>query len=59
MTASTYRALSMICFLSAAVISILNLKRTINLGWKPHPIILLALGLIMFALYRRTVSAKQ
>jgi len=48
MTHGIYRALSVICFLTAAVISILNLRRTWNLGWKTIPVSFIVLGFILF-----------
>jgi hypothetical protein len=59
MPPKTYRALSVFFFLSAAVISILNLKRTMNLGWRSAPFPLFALGFIMVAFARKSASAKQ
>lgn len=59
MAPNTYRAISVLFFLSAAVVSILNLKRTMNLGWRAVPLSLLALGFIMVAFARKSASAKQ
>ena len=58
MSPKLYFALSVFFFLSAAVISILNLKRTMNLGWRTTPFSLLALGFIMIAFARKSASAQ-
>ena len=47
MTPRIYRALSVVCFLLAATIYALNLRRTMNLGWKTIPLYFFIIGLFM------------
>ena len=56
MTPRIYRALSVICFLLAVAISIMNLKRTMNLGLKTIPLAIIVLGIIMS---NRAKKARQ
>jgi uncharacterized membrane protein YhhN len=61
MTHGIYRTLGAACFLTAAVISILNLGRTMNLGWKTIPLLFMVLGAIMFirAKKARTINSGK
>lgn len=53
MSAKTYRILGILCCLLAAVIAVLNLQRTANLGMKTTPALLLILGVVQFIRARR------
>ena len=53
MTPKTLRIIGAVCCGMSAVIGILNLQRTANLGWKTGPIILLILGVGLLARARK------
>jgi hypothetical protein len=49
MSPKAYRALGAFFIVCATVVSVLNLKRTVNLGWGTIPFALIVLGFIMLA----------
>jgi len=59
MTHGIYRTLGVACFLTAAVISILNLKRTMNIGWKTIPLLFIFLGFIMIIRAKKARSINS
>jgi hypothetical protein len=48
MTAKHHRILGFVCCIMAALIAVLNLQRTANLGMKTTPILLVVLGALQF-----------
>ena len=53
MSPKTLRIIGAVCFGMAAVIGVLNLQRTTNIGLKVVPLILLILGARQFARARK------
>jgi len=53
MSANTQRYLGILFLVAAAVVSILNLKRTANLGLYSVPALLLVIGVVLIGRARR------
>jgi uncharacterized membrane protein len=53
MSAKTHRLIGFIIMLLAIVIAVLNLQRTVNLGLKNLPVLLVILGAVLIARARK------